>query len=236
MAAMAAFVTELGLRPRRACVPLHPTRWCTTRRRGRSSDCARWLARRLFARTRQSRTRPRHQPGLVLDHRRLAPAPLDLVRRAQSRSRAGRPTATGSRSSPIGSRAAAACSSCPSDGPGEAREMTHHRSSIGQLAWSPDGRTIAYTTSFDPDNPDEQPQPAGRAPQRPRHPPPGLQAGQSRLGQRRAQPGLRRRRDVGRAAHADPRARRRALPQWSPDGRRLAAHITSPTASTRTWR
>jgi dipeptidyl aminopeptidase/acylaminoacyl peptidase len=52
----------------------------------------------------------------------------------------------------------------PADGPGEARELTHHRRSIGQLAWSPDGRSIAYTTTFDPHNPDEEPQPEGRAP------------------------------------------------------------------------
>src|SRR5215216_76139 len=43
----------------------------------------------------------------------------------------------------------------PADGPGEARELTRHRQSVGQLEWSPDGQTIAYTTAFDPENPDE---------------------------------------------------------------------------------
>ena len=53
----------------------------------------------------------------------------------------------------------------PLDGPGEARELTHHhRTTIGALAWSPDGRSIAYTASFDPANPDEQPSPEGHAP------------------------------------------------------------------------
>ncbi|HLZ31691.1 MAG TPA: S9 family peptidase [Chloroflexota bacterium] len=51
----------------------------------------------------------------------------------------------------------------PIIGPGEAREITHHRRPIGQLAWSPDGQSIAYTTTFDPENPDEQPPPENRA-------------------------------------------------------------------------
>jgi dipeptidyl aminopeptidase/acylaminoacyl peptidase len=51
------------------------------------------------------------------------------------------------------------------DGPGEARELVHHqRAAIGALAWSPDGRSIAYTANFDPDNPDEKPPVEGRAP------------------------------------------------------------------------
>src|SRR5438067_13882912 len=45
----------------------------------------------------------------------------------------------------------------PIDTPGEAKELTRHRSRLGHLAWSPDGRFIAYTATFDPDNPDEQP-------------------------------------------------------------------------------
>jgi len=52
----------------------------------------------------------------------------------------------------------------PVDGPGEAREITHHRGAIGHLDWSPDGRSIAYMTAFDPDNADEQPAPEGHAP------------------------------------------------------------------------
>ncbi len=41
-------------------------------------------------------------------------------------------------------------------GGGEAREVTRHRQGIGDLAWSPDGSQIAYTTSFDPENPEEK--------------------------------------------------------------------------------
>ena len=55
----------------------------------------------------------------------------------------------------------------PVRAPGEARQITQHLRAIGHLAWSPDGARIAYTTSFDPDNPDEQPLPEGRPP-RPR--------------------------------------------------------------------
>ncbi len=47
----------------------------------------------------------------------------------------------------------------PIDGPGEARELTRHNQAIGQLDWSPDGRSIAYVTTFDPDNPNEDPAP-----------------------------------------------------------------------------
>ncbi|HET7034658.1 MAG TPA: S9 family peptidase, partial [Thermomicrobiaceae bacterium] len=40
--------------------------------------------------------------------------------------------------------------------PGEARAVTKHNQELGALAWSPDGKTIAYTTTFDPENPDEE--------------------------------------------------------------------------------
>jgi dipeptidyl aminopeptidase/acylaminoacyl peptidase len=52
----------------------------------------------------------------------------------------------------------------PMQAAGEAREITRHRQSIGHLDWSPDGASLAYTTAFDPDNPDEQPPPEHRAP------------------------------------------------------------------------
>ncbi|CAN5742038.1 S9 family peptidase [soil metagenome] len=40
-------------------------------------------------------------------------------------------------------------------GAGNRRELVFHRSGIGALAWSHDGRTIAYNASFDPDNPND---------------------------------------------------------------------------------
>ena len=47
---------------------------------------------------------------------------------------------------------------------GEAREITRHRHGIGELAWSPGTPTqIAYTTAFDPENPDEEEWPADKA-------------------------------------------------------------------------
>ena len=47
---------------------------------------------------------------------------------------------------------------------GEASEVTRHGQGISDLAWSPDGRHIAYTTLYDPANPDEQPTPEDSAP------------------------------------------------------------------------
>lgn len=44
----------------------------------------------------------------------------------------------------------------PADAPGDARELTRHGQAIHDLAWSPDGMQIAYSTTFDPENPDEQ--------------------------------------------------------------------------------
>jgi len=50
------------------------------------------------------------------------------------------------------------------DAGAEAREVTAHAQPIEDLAWSPDGNRIAYTTDFDPQNPDEQPPSPRRAP------------------------------------------------------------------------
>ena len=47
---------------------------------------------------------------------------------------------------------------------GEAREITRHNQGISDLAWSPAGRQLAYSTSFDPANPDEEEPQEGAAP------------------------------------------------------------------------
>jgi len=46
---------------------------------------------------------------------------------------------------------------------GEAREVTRHARGLSDLAWSPDGRYIAYAALYDPANPDDTP-PADGAP------------------------------------------------------------------------
>jgi len=115
----------------------------------------------------------------------------------------------------------------PVGGPGEARELTRHASPFGHLAWSPDGGTIAYVASFDPANPNEEPAPAGQA----------------------AKPRVIRRIDYkqdnrgypnevrGQVFTVDVASGERRLltrephdlsyPQWSPDGRTLAAKVTT---------
>jgi dipeptidyl aminopeptidase/acylaminoacyl peptidase len=113
----------------------------------------------------------------------------------------------------------------PADGPGEAREITHHLRPIGHLAWSPDGQSIAYTTSFDPDNSDEKPLPEGRAPK---------VRVTRRLDYKQDNRGwvndVRTQVFVVDVASSNRRMLTRepddlAYPQWSPDGRRLAAHV-----------
>src|SRR5579875_3438350 len=44
----------------------------------------------------------------------------------------------------------------PANQPGEPREITKHNQGIGSVVWSPDGSKIAYTTMFDPANPEEK--------------------------------------------------------------------------------
>jgi len=114
----------------------------------------------------------------------------------------------------------------PTVGPGEAREITHHRRPIGQLAWSPDGRSIAYTTSFDPENPDEQPPPEGRAPK---------VRVTRRLDYKQDNRGwvndVRTQVFVVDVASSERRMLTREpddilYPEWSPDGRQLAAKAT----------
>jgi dipeptidyl aminopeptidase/acylaminoacyl peptidase len=114
----------------------------------------------------------------------------------------------------------------PTDGPGEAREVTRHRQPIGHLAWSPDGRFIAYTTPFDPDNPDEQPHPSERA---------AKVRVTRRLDYKQDNRGwLNDVRQQVFVVDVSSGERRRLTgephdlwyPQWSPDGRTLAARIS----------
>ena len=74
--------------------------------------------------------------------------------RTQSRRRAGRPTVA-SRLRLRPRQASSGIFVLPVDGPGEARELTRHQQAISDLAWSPDGSSLAYITRVRPGNPDE---------------------------------------------------------------------------------
>jgi dipeptidyl aminopeptidase/acylaminoacyl peptidase len=114
----------------------------------------------------------------------------------------------------------------PVDGPGEAREVTHHRGVVGQLAWSPDGQSIAYTTNFDPHNPDEQPAPEGHAPRvRVTRRLDYKQDNRGWVNDVRSQVFVV---DVdsGQRRMLSREANDVLYPQWSPDGKKLAARMT----------
>ncbi len=110
-------------------------------------------------------------------------------------------------------------------GGGEARPLTAHRHPIGDLAWSPDGATLAYTALFDPDDPEEEGRPEGA-------PPPVRvtrrldykQDNRGYLGDARLQVRL-----VDVASGQRRMLTRDAVdhnaPQWSPDGKTLAARV-----------
>ncbi len=108
---------------------------------------------------------------------------------------------------------------------GEPRELASHAQEIGELAWAPHGRTIAYTTLFDPDNPSEQPDPPGAPPKvRVTRRLDFKEDGRGYLGDTRTHvftvdvaDGTRRRLTSDPLDHD--------WPQWSPDGRLLGMRV-----------
>jgi dipeptidyl aminopeptidase/acylaminoacyl peptidase len=112
----------------------------------------------------------------------------------------------------------------PIDAPGEARELSRHRLTIGHLAWSPDGNTIAYSVAVDPDNADEQPNartPKVRVTRRLDY----KQDNRGWLNDTRQQVYVV---DVhsGERRRLTSEASDLWYPQWSPDGQSLAARVS----------
>lgn len=115
----------------------------------------------------------------------------------------------------------------PTDQFGEAREIARHRQSLGQLVWSPDGGSIAYVTAFDPSNPTEEPPPENLAPK---------VKVTRRLDYKQDNRGwLNDVRSQVFVVNVESGERRQLTrekhdlwyPQWSPDGSRLAARVTT---------
>lgn len=113
---------------------------------------------------------------------------------------------------------------------GMAPQVTRHAQDIADLTWSPDGRRIAYTTAFDPENPEERPEQPGRAPKvKVTRRIDFKEDGRGWLGDVRSQifvvdveSGHRRRVTSALLDHDHP--------QWSPDGRWLAVQVPDRAA------
>ncbi|MEP7215900.1 MAG: hypothetical protein ABI782_06570, partial [Anaerolineaceae bacterium] len=136
----------------------------------------------------------------------------------------------GARWSPDGSRIAFISDRVPTNGifeiavdGGEAREVNRQNQSIGDLAWSLDGTCIAFTSSFDPANPEgEKPKEGAAAPVRVTSRLDYKQDNRGYLGDARSQVYIV---DVasGETGFLSTELVDHAFPQWSPDGRWVAA-------------
>lgn len=110
-------------------------------------------------------------------------------------------------------------------GDGRTREVLRHRRRIGELAWSPDGRSVAYTTLFDPDDPDEHLTPeASAARVRVTRRLDFKEDGRGYLGDVRTQVFVTEL-TTGQCRRLTSPPCEHDMPQWSPDGRSIGARL-----------